>query len=273
MKTTFLEDILAALKPFNQEREQERQDIARYLAQVFVSLQRLTGPDLSLEIGAREATYSRTVRSVLPGAVPVVAFEGSPTTYAYYSKEMALFHPGVQYLPLIVSDRDGQRDFLEFIAKKEKTNESSNVSAGLSSMIEGRVVPDYYDKKTVTGASVAGDTFLRGNFPEKKDIALWIDVEGAQDEVLRGFEDAFGQGRIASVLIEVESVKFWKQQAMLAPDVAAHMAARGMVACFCDNQFIQQYNAVYIRKDVLARHVKAIRKLADDYLACIRNIV
>lgn len=269
MKSNFFNAMENALDVFA-HREDERYEIARYLQQVFIALQRYVVPDISLEIGARDAEYSKRVRSALPEDVPVVAFEGSPATYRHYAKELALFYPGIQYLPLIVSDTDGEKEFFEYF---DADNHDMTCSAGWSSLLDTRKgLLDRVQKKSAVYRAVTGDGFLRANSPGRKNISLWIDVEGAQDLVFQGFGETFSSGAVASVFIEVEAKKLWDTQKMLVKGIMEHMARHGLVACFLDNQFLAQSNIIFIRKDLVRLHTAALRELADQYIECIENL-
>lgn len=261
--------LLALLRGRGQD---SRHDIARYLQLVYVSLAGLIAPGLCLEIGAREATFSRMVRSVVPKETPVLAIEGSPITYRYYAKEMEMFYPEIHYIPLVFSSKSGRQEFFEFYAK-EKESLQVKSSAGFSSLIASRKGDlDSFIKISSVVETTTGDNFLSFRYPEKENLALWVDVEGAQAEVLQGLRKSFANRKIASVLIEVESVRYWESQKMLDVNIFAFMEKQGMIPCFLDNQFITQYNVVFVRKDVCERHADGMADLAEKYMACLKNL-
>lgn len=251
-------------------RPDDRGAIASYLQRTFVNMQKILGTDISLEIGAHEAGYSRDVRAVLPVDAPVIAFEASPATYKYYATELSQLFDGIEYLNLAVADKSKKIEFLEYGV----AGSGGGVSSGYSSMYERgeAFLGPARQKRSVEVEAVSGDDFLRRHYPDKNMAAFWIDVEGAQAEVLEGFKETFAAKKIACVYIEVELVKMWPGQKMLAEEIVRFLYEREFTAVLRDNHWVEQFNMVFVRNDLLKNHYDEFMHLGAKYMACIDNL-
>ena len=164
--------LLASLSEDLSLARQQRKAITRRLGQIFIDLVLRLDLPLVLEVGANEASFSRTVKSALPPS-RVVAFEGHPRVYAGHASVVA--EAGVEYIQLCVADREGE------MVLKAPTKENGREKGGMGSLLsfEGFSSVDY-PVKTITLDKFLGDAQLPN--------ALWIDVEGATGEVLAGAE-------------------------------------------------------------------------------------
>ena len=64
-----------------------RQASNKCLFETYIKMHEKLGTDLSLEIGAYEASYSLKIKEMYADAIAVCAIEGSPKTYQRFSKE------------------------------------------------------------------------------------------------------------------------------------------------------------------------------------------
>jgi len=101
-----------------------------------------------------------------------------------------------------------------------------------------------------TVKSIRGDTFIKNKFKNNTKISLWIDVEGAQSEVLNSLSNSFEQGIINSVYIEVEQKKMWQQQKMLDNDIIDFMNKRNFSQFLRDNEHATQYNIIFVNNNI-----------------------
>lgn len=218
---------------------------SKCLQETFVRMHQKLKTDLSLEIGAHGAEYSIRVHDVYGDGISVCAVEGSQKTHRYFSAKENFEARNIAYIHSVVSSTDGEIDFYEY--QDENTDRHSGIS---SIHIHGTGHGASRSRATVR--SVRGDTLIAAKYPDKESIALWIDVEGAQEEVLSSFSDNFRTGRINSLYIEVESEKFWPAQSMLDADIIRHMRRFNFIPFLRDNEYGAQYNILFVNKKVLS---------------------
>ena len=230
--------------------------------ETFLVLQDLLCSDLSLEIGAHEASYSLALRQRRPSGIKIVAFEGSPLTYRHYSNKIDYKLYNIDYINKVLSDKTGTISFNE--GSYEENNEVR--SSGMSSIATRNVDDLYVGSFTVAQVdSISGDDFI-DSLENYDNISLWIDVEGAQREVLKGFEKSLE--KIKSIYIEVETSPVWKDQ-WLASDVFDFLENYGFVPVLRDFEYASyQYNVIFLKKDLLDRK---IHSLIYGYMKSIRD--
>ena len=85
------------------------------LREIFLSMQGALKTDLSLEIGAHEATYSIELKKRYAAAITVCALEASPRTFAHYSAKYDFKKLGIDYMNVLVSDVEDASLFFEYI--------------------------------------------------------------------------------------------------------------------------------------------------------------
>lgn len=214
-----------------------------YSQHIFYELQQRLRPAVSLEIGAREASFSREMRRRSP-EITVAAFEASPLTFAHFSKNTPFEQENIQYHNMAVSDTDGPVNFNLVL--------ESDFLSGRNSLHSRADLPSHQ----IEVQAVRGDTILQ-NWPEA-EISLWIDVEGAAEQVLKGFIQGFRSRRIASVFIEVEEYDIWKGQ-WTAAEVKRFFLEQEYLPVFCDAEYyrtlrkgdmvVSQYNIIFCRQE------------------------
>jgi FkbM family methyltransferase len=218
---------------------------AECLKKTYIMMQSALGTEASLEIGARGAEYSLEMANTYGGAISLCAIEASPRTHAYFSKKINYRNWGISYIHALVSDRDEDTVFYEYVC------EDMEPAFGLSSML----IRDIRQHGAVRRArstvkAIRGDTFIESKFRNKQRIALWIDVEGAQYEVLHSLSKSFSLGIINSVYIEVEMKKLWIDQKMLDNDVIAFMNKQNFSQFLRDNEDDTQYNIIFVNNNI-----------------------
>ena len=214
------------------------------LKKTYIMMHAALGTEASLEIGARGAEYSLEMANAYGGAISICALEASPRTHAYFSKEVNYKNFGVSYINALISDRDGRTDFYEYVY------EGMEAAAGMSSMLVRDLKAHGMARRTrSTIKSIRGDTFIESKFKNKEKITLWIDVEGAQYEVLNSFSRTFSQGIINSVYIEVEKEKLWIEQKMLENDIIEFMHKHNFSPFLRDNEYYTQYNIIFVNNN------------------------
>lgn len=223
------------------------------LRRLFFNLHEVLQPKVVLEIGAKEATFSRTMRKALPDA-KIIAFEANPYVYAKQRKASDPVADGVDYRHLAISDRTGE---ISFFVQVRRGGKAMKRTVGSNSLM-----PRLGDVETeeVTVASTRIDDFLAAEKLAGAKTA-WIDVEGAIGLVLGGMGPVLDQ--FTMVFAEVEEREFWAGQ-WTWPQVQAFMAEHGFQAVARDFEYEGQNNVLFIRADVL-QQAEVRRTLAMHY--------
>lgn len=198
------------------------------LATTFFKMQRFLAPDISIEVGAYNADFSRSMAGLVKKAY---AFEASPYVYNSYKDNIP---PGVEYINKAVSNYTGITQF-EIQERFEPSVAANNTIKKRNE----RTRYSYIDIQTVSLDDYFKD--IDGN------ISLWIDCEGAAEEVLLGAKDTLK--RVDSLHIEVETLDFWKDQ-WLYEDISKFLAGEGFKELSSANIDLQghQKNIIYLKQ-------------------------
>jgi FkbM family methyltransferase len=227
-------------------------------ASMFLHLQKLLKPDLSLEVGAYQADYSKKMRALFP-AIHVAAFEANPEAHRHFRKLENFHQKRIAYLNLALSDINGTVAFNQVLE-----------DAGLSQRNSLLERPDL-QTLGLKVPSITGDAFISEHPAE--NIALWIDVEGAQEKVLMGFQGALERRAVASLFIEVEQGEQWRDQ-WQAGEVTVWLLRFGYAPVLCDAEYWQpqreknQYNLIFVRAGDINAEFTAF--MLEGYGAIIR---
>jgi FkbM family methyltransferase len=218
------------------------------LVTLFLDLLGRVKPGLFLDIGANDASMALRVKRLMPDCI-VAAFEANPLVHQAY--QAAVLAQGVNYLNAAVAGQDGMATIYAPVT----------LSNGF---VDGEVVPMSSAEPLVTGKSsllrrnedatynehivraVSLDGLLRdsGNESGRRDVALWIDVEGAAYDVLSGASQALQ--RTALIFIESENHEFWTGQKQCA-DVARVLISAGFIPVQRDREYgDKQFNTIFI---------------------------
>lgn len=235
------------------------------LQETYLKMHGMLKTDLSLEIGAREATFSIQIKKIYGNECSVCAIEGSPKSHAYFSSTVDFKAKNIAYINAVMSSHDGQIDFYEY----EQADEESSLGFSSTYVRDPNITEGCVKKRKLRVASIRGDSLIAAKYPDKKSVALWIDVEGAQQEVLSSFSGSFAAAIVNSVYIEVEDKKLWPEQSMLANDIIAHMQNLGFIPFLRDNEYFNaQYNILFVHKKNLD---ESAGKFLDYYMALLRR--
>lgn len=214
----------------------DRADRARSAAdlrKMFFALLPVVAPDLFIEAGAHDGSGARRARRLLPNA-RVVAYEANPHNHARFAKRHNFAALRVEYLLSALSDSDGPITFKVLTADRHS---AQGVHSGRSSLMLRDDPKAEYETVTVPGLR------LDSVATKVERAALWVDVEGASEQVLTGAEALLK--RTTLMMIEVESAAFWQGQ-WLVHDVLAHLLARGLVPVARDFERRHQFNILFM---------------------------
>ena len=195
-------------------------------------------PDLSVEIGAHEASFSSQMKHRCP-EITALAFEANPYVYSKYVKMAADRLSGVKYINAAISDVEGTVDL--YIPAMRDGQQFSLTNA-ISSLLPRS--SDEFDYETVSVDALTLDDMSKEY--DFQTAVAWIDVEGAHKAILDGGPEFFR--RASAVHIEVETARVWDNQ-MVADEVTNSLSSYGMIPVMRDNLSGVQYNQVYINPD------------------------
>ena len=213
------------------------------LIHLFYGLVKDTEPRLFIEAGARTAFASQNIRKHLPKA-QIVAFEASPENYAPFSASEPFAQKRIDYRHCAVSDRTGTIDFQVRVDGVDNFGANSVMSRSEAS----------YPVKTVSVPC----TTLDDAFPNCPRCALWVDVEGASQQLIAGAQNVLKKASV--VMIEVEEKPFWQGQ-WLATDVSIALMKMGLVPIARDFEMNFQHNIVFLRASLLRSNHRARRSI------------
>jgi FkbM family methyltransferase len=207
-------------------------DLAATVAELVLHLK----PKTILEIGAHEASFSRTIKQKLPDS-RVVAFEANPQVHEKFKAIVEA--TGVEYRFQCIADENRTYDFL--IPGKEPGKEVTTMGSIHNTNI--------WSMETMKKYQVEGrrlDDFLGDGIATN---AMWVDVEGAIGSVLAGAENALKHTVL--FFAELEATARWDGQ-ILDVDVIAKLAEQGLYPVLRDIQRHKwQHNIVFLHQDVL----------------------
>lgn len=203
-------------------------------------------PQIFIEAGAFDAAASRRAAAQLPGTM-VYAFEANPSNYAIWTRAVDFESEGVAYLPLALSDRPGSVTF--------RLRSSDAPDAFEDNSILPHVDADGSGPSVQVEATTL-DSFFGGH---EGRVAMWVDVEGANEQVLGGGLEVLS--RCDVLKIEVEDVPLWRGQ-WLARDVVSACLDAGLMPVARDVQALGQYNIVLVRDELLAD--RGVREVTEE---------
>jgi FkbM family methyltransferase len=187
----------------------------------------------------------------------IFALEANPHNAALMAANDKLRRKSIQVLPLAASDRDARAPF--FVIAADYGPGRDRARRGMSSLhspASRSVRADIVEVRTVRL-----DTLLATESLAERPIALWIDAEGTALEVLRGAEGILRSPRMLHV--EVETEPFIGVNQKLFVDVEKLLSEAGFVLLATDQlPGVLQFNALFIRADLLRAHAAAIEHYA-----------
>lgn len=213
---------------------QTRNRLTRRLAETFEQIVTAIEPDLILEVGAHDASFSRKMAQALPHA-EVHAFEAHPGNVARFGP--AAQEAGVAYRHLALLDAPGTLHLQVPLTG----DGGERIGMGSLRTLPGRAVATYDVEASSLDALFPGDA---------RASAMWIDVEGAQHEVLSGGTALLE--RCKALYMEVESAEKWRGQ-RLFDDIAGLLRGVGLRPALRDVQRRGwQFNVIFVAEELMA---------------------
>lgn len=218
--------------------KKERTRSVSELEKLFFRILNYVQPDAFVEAGAKDASTSERARSHLPNA-KITAFEANPNTYKKFKSHPRMKKANINYINNALSDKIGK---LDFSLQAEVDGVLQSKTKGDGSILK----PTKSDIK-LQAHSVDATTLDKFQITEGFSNAfIWIDVEGANKQVLLGSENALMQSTNA-VFMEIEDRAYWESQ-WLSHDVHKFMVNNKFIPIARDFQSRYQYNVLYIHE-------------------------
>lgn len=187
---------------------------------LFSAVLKSVGADCVCDIGSRDGDQSLLFRHLCPAAT-VLAFEANPINFKAMSADPRLREGRIELFPVAVSNARGTARF--HVTDVDYSDPSAN--KGTSSLLAREDLPV---KDTIEVETCRLDELLAGRFPGVRRIGLWIDVEGAEHEVLEGISAV--KDRVVAVHVETARVPQRPGQKTLR-EVTALMDTLGFSLC------------------------------------------
>jgi FkbM family methyltransferase len=225
--------------------------MANFSAQKYINFAKQIEVETFIEIGAHRGEKSIDFLKSNGGRI-AIAIEANPFTYNRLLNRAR--KRGVRTLNFAVSEvRSKVKLYIPMW--------SENLMPGNASLRKRAVENvDYTEIQvpTITLDHVVEEYNCRGR------TALWIDVEGAAIEVLRSANNILNRGQVELIYIEVETDQFWSRSHDVNI-VIDFLRQKNFEKLWRDNEYENQYNIAFIRKDLLGNpKIKtAIPKIAD----------
>jgi FkbM family methyltransferase len=215
-------------------------DLNMELLGLFYDLQDDLKPQVSLEIGAFEASFSNYMRYTYN--TQAYAFEANPYVYDNFFQA----NEKIKYINMAISDQKGMVSFKMQTIHKPSGQILTKVRGNNSIMDRD---DDTIEYESIYVPSDTLDNFMN-NIPG--NVCMFIDVEGATQKVLENANQTLE--RASSIFIEVEEKAYWKNQ-WLQEDVHKFLSERGFVKVARDREYQYQYNEVYIKEGLMNRNI------------------
>lgn len=228
------------------------------LEDAFLALAVALEPDLSVEIGAHEAGFSARLKRRRPH-IQAWAFEANPYVFEKYVNAPDHALESVEYRNVAIGSVSGLVDFYIPTRFPKGSLRKANAISSLYPRVSEHFA---YEVARVRASTL--DEALSGL--DCRTAVAWIDVEGAQRDVIEGAPRFLS--RATAIYIEVETMELWAGQTM-AHDVSDLLAPFGFVRILRDNLAHVQFNEVYIKND--ERSAGVASPIVSQYVDDVRS--
>lgn len=205
------------------------------LVDLFHELCGATGVQVFIECGAYSAEDALRFLRNSPSR-QAIAIEANP--YVYEQRTRIAESLGVKTLNVGLGSQPGYFD-LQIPNKRGATEPTPPYASFLNHKDEKD-----WPSETVRCEVTTLDSLIT-EAERSKATALWIDVEGAAGDVLRGSEGILRSGCVKLVMVEVETKQLWKEQMVLS-DIKNYLAVFGLNPVARDAQMGNtQFNVIF----------------------------
>lgn len=182
----------------------------------FAKMLRRLGCDLILDVGSRDAQESLIFAAACPGA-RVIALEANPYNAARIRQNPAVAAASIQLLELAAWKEEGSVTF--HVTDCDYSDPRANT--GTSGIKPHFGLP----QTAITVPAVTLAALIEKEAPTAQRVAIWIDVEGAEAEVIEGLAPAMA--KVAMIHVETATSPMHEGQRLL-PEIDHILAKGGM---------------------------------------------
>lgn len=234
------------------------------LVKLFFALLEAVGtPAVFCDIGANDGATGATAKRLFPQA-RVFSLEANP--HIHYMHANRLTGLGVESMHLAIDSSEG---FVSVFIPRTLSR----------AYVGGEIVPAVISEPPETGKASLLKRDERATYEEvrvpsttldallqpllhpepKRDIALWIDVEGAASRVLAGARRTLEQTSV--IFLEVEGFQFWEGQA-LSGEVTTSLIENGFLPISRDREYSdKQFNVIFVHSSLVSIALPKLFKL------------
>ena len=126
------------------------------------------------------------------------------------------------------------------------------------------VVPKNYEHDIIEVLVIPLDKLLKNSTETTCPFALWIDVEGMQEEVLTGAQEVLKNKNCKVIKIEVENKQIFNEGSWLSKDIENFLTNLGFEAIYRDYEYANSYNILFVKKDDIFKIEMEINNSFED---------
>jgi FkbM family methyltransferase len=218
------------------------------LVDLFFLIQEEVKPKISIEVGANSAEFSKKIKQDQTD-IKSWAFEANPYVHKHYAD--SLQNAGVEYINAAITNKIGKTRFLiqeAYLNNGEWDGKRINRIIGNNSLLIRDQDDVLYSAPKIDCHTLDGFFIDSGILNSNDTVCIWIDVEGATEQVLSSSNKTLKQAD--SIFIEVEDFKFWQDQ-WLAEDVIKFLVSQDFVPIARDYEYEKQNNYIFIKSKLM----------------------
>jgi len=202
----------------------------------FIKIQNFLKPNISVEVGAHDADFSKLVTSLVSKSY---AFEASSKVYEKFKDTMG----EILYINKAVSDHNNTTKMNIDI----NFNEADAGHNGIK-MVSSKNWSQ--ERIQIDVECVSLNEYFKDEASE--NIVLWVDCEGANKEVLTGGDILLS--RVSSIFIETETEELW-QNSWLEEEVVEFLDRHSFKLVYKERAYESQNNCIFIKKDLVTNDI------------------
>ena len=207
------------------------------LQRLFMDIQADILPEITLEIGAMDARFSKAMAGK---GTTAYAFEANTYNHQKFLPEIQASGLPLHYVHTAICDTDGE---ISFQVKTKVDNKDVSPIMGNNSLLLRNQDTGDFEYETLHVPATRLDSFLKKNDLSKQTFSAWIDVEGALSIVTAGFGTALKNCQ--SLLVEMEEVPIWDGQ-MLYGAAMRYFLDQGLIPIARDFESRHQFNVLFV---------------------------
>ena len=218
------------------------------MVDLFFLIQEEVKPKISIEVGANSAEFSKKIKQDQTD-IKSWAFEANPYVHKHYAD--SLQNAGVEYINAAITNKIGKTRFLiqeAYLNNGEWDGKRINRIIGNNSLLIRDQDDVLYSAPKIDCHTLDGFFIDSGILNSNDTVCIWIDVEGATEQVLSSSNKTLKQAD--SIFIEVEDFKFWQDQ-WLAEDVIKFLVSQDFVPIARDYEYEKQNNYIFIKSKLM----------------------